>query len=90
VGDWTALSDLLPADAEGNVIARSSAVGQHIGVDTRGCLIHSSRRLVATIGLEDMIVVDTEDALLVCPRDRTQEVRDLVKKLKEMGKEEYL
>jgi len=85
VGDWTALSDLLPADAEGNVV-----VGQHVGLDTRGCLIHGSCHLVTTIGLEDMIIVDTEDALLVCPRERAQEVRDLVKKLRESGREEYL
>jgi len=85
VGDWTALSELLPTDEEGNVV-----VGQHVGLDTRGCLIHSSRRLVTTIGLEDMIVVDTEDALLVCPKERAQEVRNLVKKLKEGGREEYL
>jgi mannose-1-phosphate guanylyltransferase len=85
VGDWTALSELLPADEEGNVV-----VGQHVGLDTRGCLIHGSRRLVTTIGLEDMIVVDTADALLVCPKERAQEVRDLVKKLKEGGREEYL
>ena len=85
VGDWTALSELLPADAEGNVV-----VGQHIGLDTTGCLIHGARRLVTTIGLEDMIIVDTEDALLVCPRERAQEVRDLVRKLRESSREEYL
>ena len=85
VGSWATLFELLPADGEGNVI-----MGQHIGLDTRGCLIHGSRRLVATIGLEDMIVVDTEDALLVCPKERAQEVRDLVEKLKESGGEEYL
>ena len=85
VGSWATLFELLPADGEGNVV-----VGQHPGLDTTGCLIHGSRRLVTTIGLEDMIVVDTEDALLVCPKERAQEVRDLVKKLKESDKEEYL
>jgi mannose-1-phosphate guanylyltransferase len=85
VGDWTALSELLPADAEGNVV-----VGQHVGLDTTGCLIHGSHRLVTTIGLENMIIVDTEDALLVCPKERAQEVRDLVEKLKDSGREEYL
>jgi mannose-1-phosphate guanylyltransferase len=84
VGSWATLLELLPADGDGNVV-----VGQHIGLDTRGCLIHSSDRLVATIGLADMVVVDTEDALLVCPRERAQEVRDLVEKLKESGKKEY-
>jgi mannose-1-phosphate guanylyltransferase len=85
VGSWATLFELLPADAEGNVV-----VGQHVGLDTKGCLLHGSRRLIATIGLEDMIVVDTEDALLVCPKGRAQEVRDLVRKLKESGREEYL
>ncbi len=85
VGSWATLLELLPADGEGNVV-----VGQHVGLDTRGCLIHGSCHLVTTIGLEDMIIVDTEDALLVCPRERAQEVRDLVKKLRESGREEYL
>jgi len=85
VGDWAALFELLPADREGNVV-----VGQHIGLDTKGCLIHGSRRLVTTIGLEDTIVVDTEDALLVCPKERAQEVKKLVDMLKEMGRDEYL
>ena len=76
VGSWATLYELLPADEEGNVV-----IGQHIGLDTRDCLIHGSRRLVATIGLENMIVVDTEDALLICPKERAQEVRDLVEKL---------
>ncbi len=76
VGSWATLYELLPADGEGNVV-----VGQHIGLDTTGCLIHGSRRLVATIGLENMIVVDTEDALLICPKERAQDVRDLVEKL---------
>jgi len=85
VGSWATLFELLPTDGEGNVV-----VGQHIGLGTRGCLIHGSHHLVTTIGLEDMIVVDTEDALLVCPKERAQEVRDLVEKLKESGREEYL
>jgi len=85
VGDWAALSELLPPDEEGNVI-----VGEHVGLDTRRCMIHGSRRLVATIGLEDMIVVDTEDALFICPKERAQEVRDLVEKLKESGREEFM
>jgi mannose-1-phosphate guanylyltransferase len=85
VGSWAMLFELLPTDAEGNVV-----VGQHVGLDTTGCVIHGSRRLVTTIGLEGMIIIDTEDALLVCPRERAQEVRDLVEKLKESGREEYL
>jgi mannose-1-phosphate guanylyltransferase len=85
VGSWATLLELLPTDEEGNVI-----VGQHVGLNTRGCLIHGSDRLVTTIGLEGMIVVDTEDALLVCPKERAQDVKKLVDMLKEMGRDEYL
>ncbi len=84
IGDWATLYELLPADGEGNVV-----VGEHVGLDTKGCLVHSSR-LVATIGLEDMIIVDTGDAVLICPKDRAQDVKRLVEKLREMGKERYL
>jgi mannose-1-phosphate guanylyltransferase len=85
VGSWATLFELLPADREGNVV-----VGQHVGLNTTGCVIHGSRRLVTTIDLEGTIIIDTEDALLVCPRERAQEVKKLVDMLKEMGKDEYL
>jgi mannose-1-phosphate guanylyltransferase len=85
VGSWATLLDILPADGDGNVVT-----GQHLGVDTHGCLIYSPDRLAATIGLEGMIVVDTGDVLLVCPQERAQEVRELVKRLQEEGNEEYL
>ncbi|MBC7251024.1 MAG: NTP transferase domain-containing protein [Anaerolineae bacterium] len=85
VGSWSTLLDILPADENGNVIT-----GQHVGVDTHKSLIYSPHRLVATVGLEGMIVVDTGDVLLVCPRERAQEVRALVKRLQEAGRDEYL
>ncbi|MCD6555417.1 MAG: mannose-1-phosphate guanyltransferase [Chloroflexi bacterium] len=85
VGSWATLLDILPADGDGNVVT-----GQHLGVDTHGCLIYSPDRLVATVGLEGMVVVDAGDVLLICPRKRAQEVREVVKRLREAGKEEYL
>ncbi len=85
VGSWATLLDILPADRDGNVVT-----GQYLGVDTHGCLIYSPDRLMATIGLEGMIVVDTGDVLLVCPRERAQGVREIVKRLREEGREEYL
>lgn len=85
VGNWSSMRDILPADASGNVV-----VGQHVGLDTRNAIVFGGRRLIATIGLEDIIVVDTDDALLVCPREREQEVRDLVQRLREMGYEGVL
>jgi mannose-1-phosphate guanylyltransferase len=85
VGSWATLLDILPGDAEGNVVT-----GQHLGVDTRRTLVYSPHRLVATVGLEDMIVVDSGDAILVCPKDRAQDVKKIVDALKAKGKDAYL
>jgi len=86
IGCWSTVFDISPKDANGNAVA-----GLHIGIDTRNCLILSSEnRLVATVGIEDMVVIDTEDAVLVCPRDRAQEVKKIVDKIKEAGLQRYL
>lgn len=78
VGTWGALYDLFPTDPQGNVI-----LGNACDLDSHGCLIFSQDRLIATVGLQDTIVVDTPDATLVCPRDRSQDVKELVAKLQE-------
>ena len=85
VGSWASLSELLPADEERNII-----VGPHVGIDTRDTLVFGEERLIATIGLEGMVIVDTEDALLVCPRGREQEVRAIVRRLEEDRRTEWL
>jgi mannose-1-phosphate guanylyltransferase len=78
VGSWASLHGLLPADANGN-----AWVGPHLAIDTHDTLVYGGRRLVATIGLEKMVIVDTEDALLVCSADREQDVREVVRRLGE-------
>jgi mannose-1-phosphate guanylyltransferase/mannose-6-phosphate isomerase len=85
IGNWAELGDRVRADAHGN-----SVEGESILVDTSGSLILGARRLVAAIGLDDMIIVDTEDALLVCPRSRAQDVRKVVEALRRAGKTRYL
>ncbi len=87
VGTWAALQDLLPTDPSGNAILGS---GEYVGLDTESCLIHTDKRLVSTVGLQDMIIVDTKDALLVLPRDRAQDVAKIVKILRERGLDRYL
>lgn len=86
VGSWATLADILPRDREDNVVVG----GEHIGVDTTGSLLYGTKRLIATVGLKDMIVVDTEDVVLVCPKDRAQDVKDLVDKLRRVRKDKYL
>lgn len=85
VGSWASLVELLPCDGDGNVV-----VGHHLGLETKGSVIYSPRRLVTTVGIEDLIVVDTDDAILVCHRDRAQEVKALVERLAEEGWQECL
>jgi mannose-1-phosphate guanylyltransferase len=85
VGSWATLLDLLPGNRKNNVV-----VGEHVGVDTSSSLLYSPNRLIATVGLTDMIVVDAEDAILVCPKSRAQEVKHLVEALKQSNKHKYL
>jgi mannose-1-phosphate guanylyltransferase len=85
VGSWTSVAALMPKDARGNSLA-----GQVVSLDTHDTLVFGSKRLVATIGLTDMIIVDTEDALLVCPKHREQEVRKIVERLKQERRDEFL
>lgn len=85
VGSWSELADLLRADAHGNAVE-----GEAILIGTRGSLISAPDKLVAAIGLEDMIVVDTGDALLVCPKSRAQDVKKVVLALRRRKKTQYL
>ena len=76
VGSWDALWEISDKDAAGNALA-----GNVIAEDTRNCYLRSEAGLVAAIGIEDLVVVATDDAVMVAPRDRTQEVRRLVARL---------
>ena len=84
IGSWGAMSALLDADAEGN---RGS--GDTLFVDTRNTFVQSDGRLVATVGVDDLVVVDTSDALLIARADRVQEVRRVVQRLKDERHEAY-
>jgi len=85
IGNWAELGDRVRPDARGN-----SVDGEAVLVDTHGSLVFGDKRLVAAIGLEDMIIVDTEDALLVCPRSRAQDVKKVVDALRRARKTRYL
>jgi mannose-1-phosphate guanylyltransferase / mannose-6-phosphate isomerase len=83
VGSWSSLHDSLAPDAAGNVTR-----GDVITEDSSGCYLYSSQRLVATVGLRDHVVVETKDAVLVAPKDRVQDVKNLVARLKQLGRTE--
>jgi mannose-1-phosphate guanylyltransferase len=86
IGSWAALLDILAGDDQSNVVLGA----EHLGLDTSGSLIFGNGRLVATLGVRDLIIVDTDDVLLVCHRERAQDVRLLVEALKREGRQEYL
>ena len=84
VGSWAALHEACDADAHGNV-----AHGDVICEDAEGCYLYSESRLVSAVGLKDHVVVETKDAVLVAPKDRVQDVKKLVHRLKEAGRYEH-
>ena len=83
VGSWASLFDALPADAEGNVLQ-----GDVMVHDTHDCYVHSTSRLVTAVGMDDHIIVETKDAILVAPKERVQDVKELVAKMKKSGRTE--
>jgi len=83
VGSWSSLFDALPADEEGNVL-----LGDVLVHDTHDCYVHSTSRLVTAVGMDDHIIVETKDAILVAPKERVQDVKELVAMLKKSGRSE--
>jgi mannose-1-phosphate guanylyltransferase len=88
VGSWDSLFDVLLPDKNGNIVF----AGNHIAEDTHNSLIYGNRgeRLIVTIGVDDLIVVDTGDVLLVCHKDQAQKVRKIVGDMKNSGRENYI
>jgi mannose-1-phosphate guanylyltransferase len=88
VGNWATLSAMVEGDEKGNAVYGG---GHPLLLETADTYVYTTAgRLVATVGLEGFVVVDTPDALLICPKDRAQDVRDAVERLKEDGLREYL
>ncbi len=85
VGSWAELGDLLRSDARGNTVE-----GEAILIDTESSLLLVPDRLVAAVGLRDLVVVETADALLICPKSRAQDVRKVVEALGRARKVRYL
>ncbi|MEK7782742.1 MAG: sugar phosphate nucleotidyltransferase [Candidatus Binatota bacterium] len=84
VGNWAAVHRMLPQDKSGN-----AGIGKWLGFRSKDCLVYSPDRLVALLGIQGIVVVDTADALLVADIKRSQEVKDLVEELKRKGHGRY-
>ncbi|MBI5694192.1 MAG: mannose-1-phosphate guanylyltransferase/mannose-6-phosphate isomerase [Nitrospirae bacterium] len=85
LGSWDAIGEVIPPDADGNV-----SVGKVVNVGCKGSTFYAEDRLVAAVGLEDVIIVDTPDATLVCRKDRAQDVKEVVAELKRRGYDEHI
>lgn len=85
VGSWAALMEVHPKDSNGNLLH-----GDVLALDTHESLVRSEGRLVATLGVRDLVVVETDDAVLVCHRDRSQEVRRIADGLRGEARQEAL
>ena len=83
VGSWSALHEAIPGDEQGNV-----RLGDVLTEDSSGCYLQSTSRLVAAVGLKDHVVVETKDAVLVAPKSRVQDVKQLVNQLKKQKRYE--
>lgn len=87
VGSWSALYDILDKDESENCYKGTSDF--RVNIDTQESMIFSNR-LVVTVGIRDIVVIDTDDALLICHKDRTQEVKDVVREIKARQQDRYL
>ncbi len=85
LGGWLGLAEFWPKDG-----ARNRFHGKTLFVKSRNNIVKSTKRLTALLGVEDFLVIDTPDALLVCPRNRTEEIRDLVRELERKKESKYL
>jgi mannose-1-phosphate guanylyltransferase / mannose-6-phosphate isomerase len=83
IGSWDSLYDLLDKDEMGNV-----SIGDVITLDTKGSMIIGNKRLVTTIGLEECLIVETDDSILIAKKGETQKVREIVDGLKKKGRKE--
>jgi mannose-1-phosphate guanylyltransferase len=84
IGSWNALCALAPADESGN-----RTLGEALLIDSRNTFVQSEHHLVAALGVEDLVIVDTPDATLVAHKDKTQDVKAIVQRLKAQGHEAY-
>lgn len=78
VGSWASLYELLSGNKNGKVISK----GHHIGLDDSNCLVYAQDKLLATVGLEDIIIIDTPDVTLICNKKKSQDVKKLIEVLK--------
>ena len=85
VGSWLSLERINKTNQDGNVIK-----GNVISIKTKNSIIQGGDKLIATIGLKDVVIIDTDDAMLICHKNNTQEVKEIISNLRICNRNEYL
>jgi mannose-1-phosphate guanylyltransferase len=85
IGSWSALWDVQERDGEGNALA-----GDVLAIDSRNMLVRAESRLVAAVGVENMVIVETKDAILVAHKDHVQDVKSIVDRIRKLGRQEHI
>ncbi|MBR2896206.1 MAG: mannose-1-phosphate guanylyltransferase [Oscillospiraceae bacterium] len=85
VGSWLAVQRLQPSDEQGNLVS-----GNVITVNTKNSILQGEKKLIAAVGVENLVVIDTEDALLICQKDHTGEIKQVLEHLRHNNRTEYL
>ncbi len=90
VGDWKVVYDLEKKDSLGNVVISDSQSKEVCLIDSENNLIHSNGRLISLVGVNDMVIIDTDEILMIVPKSQSQDVKKIVEKLKADNKKDYL
>ncbi len=90
VGEWQVVYDLEKKDLAGNVVIGQDTVQKVLAINSQNNLIHTNGKLVSLVGVNDMVIIDTDEVLMIIPKSKSQEVKKLVTRLKEEQKKEYL
>jgi len=85
IGGWDEVYEISDRDKNDNIMH-----GKHVLKDVTGCLIDSPNKMIAAVGIRDLIIVDTGDALLVCPRNKAHQVKNIVESIKRKKMFDYL
>lgn len=85
IGSWDALQAVQEPDENGNVLC-----GEHMVIDSENCICYAQEKLIAAVGLRDLVVVEAGNAILVCPKSEVQKTKNIVEKLTEQNRREYL
>ena len=85
VGSWVAVERIQGKNEQGNVVD-----GNVITIDSKNCIIQGNKKLIATVGIKDLVIVDTEDAMLICEKDSTDQIKAVLENLKICNRNEYI